>query len=98
MVDDAVQIKEEVNYGSTITPPKSQKEGYDISWNSHPTTMPAYDITIYGSYIATGINGLYAEESDKKVYTPDGKRIQSPKKGMNIIRMSDGTVKKVVVK
>jgi hypothetical protein len=60
--------------------------------------MPAEDITIYGSYISTGINGLYAEEPDKQVYTPDGKRIQSPKKGMNIIRKSDGTIKKVVVK
>ena len=98
MVDDALLMTEEVNYGSTITPPTSPKEGYEITWNSHPTTMPAYDITIYGSYISTGINGLYAEESDKKVYTPDGKRIQSPKKGVNIIRRSDGTIKKVVVK
>ena len=98
MVDNALLTTEEVTYGSTITPPASPKEGYEITWNSHPTTMPAYDITIYGSYISTGINGLHAEESDKKIYTPDGKRIQSPKKGMNIIRMNDGTVKKVVVK
>ncbi|MCR4915869.1 MAG: InlB B-repeat-containing protein [Prevotella sp.] len=98
MVDGVLLMTEEVNYGSTITPPASPKEGYEITWNSYPTTMPADDITISGSYIATGINGLYAEESDKKIYTPDGKRIQSPKKGMNIIRMSDGTIKKVVVK
>ena len=98
MVDNALLTTEEVTYGSTITPPASPKEGYEITWNSHPTTMPAYDVTIYGSYISTGINGIYTEESDKKVYTPDGKRIQSPKKGMNIIRMSDGTLKKVVVK
>ena len=98
MVDNTLLTTEEVTYGSTITPPASPKEGYEITWNSHPTTMPAYDVTIYGSYISTGINGIYAEESDKKVYTPDGKRIQSPKKGMNIIRMSDGTLKKVVVK
>ena len=98
MVDNTLLTTEEVTYGSTITPPASPKEGYEITWNSHPTTMPAYDITIYGSYISTGINGIYAEESDKKVYTPDGKRIQSPKKGMNIIRMNDGTTKKVVVK
>ena len=98
MVDGVLLMTEEVNYGSTITPPNSPKEGYEITWNSYPTTMPADDITISGSYIATGINGLYAEEPDKQVYTPDGKRIQSPKKGMNIIRMNDGTVKKVVVK
>jgi len=98
MVDNALLTTEEISYGSTITPPASPKEGYDITWNSHPTTMPAYDITIYGSYIATGINGLYADELDKKVFTPDGKRIESPKKGLNIIRMNDGTVKKAIVK
>jgi len=31
-------------------------------------------------------------------YTFDGKRITTPQRGMNIIKMSDGTVKKVVVK
>ena len=31
-------------------------------------------------------------------YTIDGKRISTPQRGMNIIKMSDGTVKKVVVK
>ena len=98
MVDNALLTTEEVTYGSTITPPASPKEGYEITWNSHPTTMPAYDITIYGSYISTGINALYAEESDKKVYTPDGKRVQSPKKGLNIIRMNNGKIKKVLVK
>jgi len=38
------------------------------------------------------------EEKDRQVFTPDGKRVGTPKKGLNIIRMSDGTVKKVVVK
>ena len=97
MVDDAVLMTEEVAYGSAIAPPKSQKDGYEILWSSHPTTMPAYDITIYGTY-TTGINALTNEEDDRQVFTPDGKRVETPKKGLNIIRMNDGTVKKVVVK
>ena len=97
MVDDAVLMTEEVAYGSTIAPPKSQKDGYDILWSFYPTTMPAYSITINGTY-TTGISSLNAEEKDKQVFTPDGKRVDTPKKGLNIIRMSDGTVKKVVVK
>ena len=97
MVDDAVLMTEEVAYGSTIAPPKSQKDGYDILWSSHPTTMPAYDITIYGTY-TTGISSLSMEENERQVFTPDGKRLETPKKGLNIIRMNDGTVKKVVVK
>ena len=97
MVDDEILTTEEVAYGSTIAPPKSQKDGYDILWSFYPTTMPAYSITINGTY-TTGINGLNVEESERQVFTPDGKRVETPKKGLNIIRMSDGTVKKVVVK
>ena len=97
MVDDAVLMTEEVAYGSTIAPPKSQKDGYDILWSFYPTTMPAYSITINGTY-TTGISSLSMEESDRQVFTPDGKRVETPKKGLNIIRMSDGTVKKVLVK
>ena len=59
--------------------------------------MPAQNITIYGSY-TTGINVLMNEEVGRQVFTPDGKRVQSLKKGLNIIRRSDGTVKKVVAK
>lgn len=59
--------------------------------------MPAQNITIYGSY-TTGVNVLMNEEVGRQVFTLDGKRVQSLKKGLNIIRNSDGTVKKVVVK
>jgi hypothetical protein len=31
-------------------------------------------------------------------YTIDGKRVDKPKKGINIIRMKNGTTKKIVVK
>ena len=97
MVDNVLLMTEEVDYGSTIVPPRSQKDGYDILWSSHPTTMPAFDITIYGAY-TTGINAITNEEDERQVFTPDGKRWETPKKGLNIIRMSDGKVKKVVVK
>ena len=97
MVDGSKLMTEEVAYGSTITPPSSQKDGYVIQWNSHPTTMPAYDITIYGTY-TTGINCIAKEESERQVFTPDGKRVETPQKGLNIIRMSDGKMKKVVFK
>ena len=32
------------------------------------------------------------------VYTIDGKRLNQPQRGLNIVRMSDGTMKKVVIK
>lgn len=51
--------------------------------------------------ITTGIKNVpntssSATESER--YSTDGTRLASPQKGINIIRMSDGTVKKVLVK
>lgn len=49
----------------------------------------------------TGIShpaGNLIELREVARYTLDGKRIQAPQKGINIIRMSDGSTRKVVVK
>ena len=49
---------------------------------------------------ATGIETVNRESgaSVEAVYTIDGKRIQQMQRGLNIIRMSDGTTRKVTVK
>jgi uncharacterized repeat protein (TIGR02543 family) len=87
-VVDGVTIKtEEVEYGTTITPPTSQKDGYEISWNAHPTTMPAYGITIYGRYISTGIENYSREAiTDNRYFNLNGQRIegQPSQKGVYI--------------
>ena len=47
----------------------------------------------------TGISQIMsAENGDVMIFTIDGRRVDNLKKGMNIIRMSDGTTRKVVVK
>ena len=98
MIDNEVYMTDKVDYGSTITPPSAPaREGYDFAWGDYPETMPAHDITIYGTY-TTGINAILAgKNSNAKVFTIDGKQLEKPQKGINIIRMSDGTVKKIVV-
>ena len=51
--------------------------------------------------IATGIKNVSNTSSsatESARYSTDGTRLASPQKGINIIRMSDGTVKKVLVK
>ena len=99
IIDNEVYMTEKVDYGSTITPPTPpSREGYDFVWGDYPETMPAYDITIYGTY-TTGVNAIWAgENSNAKIYSINGKQLEKPQKGLNIIRMSDGTTKKVVVK
>lgn len=49
---------------------------------------------------ATGITGTQTSADIREIarYTIDGKRINQPQRGVNIVKYSDGTVKKVVVK
>lgn len=58
-----------------------------------------YEIT-YELGSATSITDVNATSNVVEVarFTADGKRISAPQKGINIVRMSDGTTRKVVVK
>ena len=49
---------------------------------------------------ATGITGTQTSTDVREIarFTIDGKRINQPQRGINIVKYSDGTVKKVVVK
>ena len=52
-------------------------------------------------FLETGIKDVpdtSSSATESARYSTDGTRIASPQKGINIIRMSDGTVKKVLVK
>ena len=99
IIDNEVYTTDKADYGSTITPPTPpSREGYDLAWGDYPETMPAYDITIYGTYI-TGVNVIWVGENrNAKIFTIDGKQLEKPQKGLNIVRMNDGTVKKIVVR
>ena len=55
--------------------------------------------TIMGFSEATGINGVLLDNGDHaKVFSIDGKPLNEPQKGVNIIRMDNGKTMKVVVK
>lgn len=46
----------------------------------------------------TGINSIKVDEQKGKWYTLDGKQNETPRKGLNIVRMNNGKTKKVLVK
>ena len=46
----------------------------------------------------TGIKAISNEMSEAQIYDVQGNRLNNVRKGLNIIRMSDGKVKKVIVK
>ena len=47
---------------------------------------------------ATGIRATNTDSEVESFYTPDGVRMERPTKGLNIIKMKDGTTRKIMVK
>ena len=101
---DGVEYKSfDIEYGATITPEaEPTKEGYTFSgWSEIPETMPAHDVTVTGTFNldSTGINQIMRDENgNTMIFTIDGRRVDKPQKNLNIIRMKDGTTRKVIVK
>ena len=95
VLDDEVYTTETLEYGAKVIPPViSGLEDYTI-WESVPETMPANDITIYGKakdIIDSLTPTLYSGKGE--VFDLNGRKLSATQKGLNIIRMSDGTVKK----
>lgn len=67
--------------------------------NEYEAQGVCYTIT-YEIVEPTGITDVNATSNAVEVarFTADGKRIYAPQKGVNVVRMSDGTTRKVVVK
>lgn len=103
LLDEAEYQTFTVEYGSPITPLESPtKEGYEFSgWSEIPETMPAQDVTITGTFtyiVPDAIAHLFTGAKPVAIFTPEGTRIPTPRKGLNLFRLSDGTIKKVFVK
>ena len=103
MVDGTVYKSYDIQAAEVITPePDPYKEGYIFSgWSEIPYLMPAQDVTIVGSFRVdpASIAGISSEGPTPKVYySVGGRRISSQQKGLSIVRMSDGTVRKVMNK
>jgi len=100
MIDNEVYKETIYKYGETITPEPQPEGNYEtFEWIDLPETMPAHDVVVYANYTTTGIVDILKEkQQDIKIYSPNGKMLDNPQKGLNIIRKSDGTTSKVVVK
>ena len=42
---------QDVEKGTTITPPTTDGDGNTISWYTYPSTMPAHDLVVYGMVV-----------------------------------------------
>ena len=99
IIDGEVFATDTINYGEAITVPEIPvKEGYDFAWSDEiPETMPSKDIVINGSY-TTGILNALVEEDVLYIYTTDGQRVNVLQKGINIVLLKDGSIRKVFQK
>ena len=99
VLDGEVFLTETLEFGAKIVPPViPYLEGYSI-WEDVPETMPACDITIYGKAkdIIDNLTPVFSK-GERKVYDLNGRKLSAPQKGINIIRMSDGTTRKVMIR
>jgi M6 family metalloprotease-like protein len=99
LIDGEIYASYDIEYGAMITPEaEPTKEDYTFSgWSEIPETMPAHDVTIYGSY-TTGIYSINIDSPNARIYNMQGNRLDKPQKGLNIIRMNVGTINKVIIK
>lgn len=91
-----------LDFGSVIVPePDPVKEGYVFSgWSEIPATMPAHLVIVTGTLtqIDTRILEVMISDGHVQIYTPNGKKLDKPQKGLNIVVFADGTRRKIVVR
>lgn len=83
-----------VNVVAFIGRPLNRTSRINDLWVNNAETCKA-------GYGTSGISGTTADKTNATEtarYTADGRKISEPVKGLNIIRMSDGTIRKVIVK
>lgn len=97
-ISDETVLTAEMNAGDlVITPLKAGKADITVQINSNgKLAETVVSVTVSEASGISGVEAEGAEESSR--YTLDGKLLNGKQRGINIIRMSDGTIKKVIVK
>lgn len=101
VVDEEEFAVIELNYGAEISLPELSQSGYDFEWLDAVETVPSHDVVINGKFTKTG--GGIADSIDRQAiaakiaatFNASGVRVNTAK-GLNIIRMNDGSVRKVM--
>lgn len=66
MIDDEVIAADSVEYGASIVAPEApEKDGYAFDgWSEIPETMPAHDVTVYGTFSKLVVETIAINDSD----------------------------------
>lgn len=104
IVDGDIYKTVNTAFGTPIVPIDAPtKTGFKFcGWKNLPKMMPAYDISVEAMFeIATNINKVERDTAKLTIigcYDITRRKINTPQKGINIIRYSDGSTRKVFVK
>lgn len=95
MIGDEFYKETTVEYGATITAePKPEGDYQTFEWVDLPETMPAHDVVVHASF-TTDIDTMMSTQRNMRIYSPNGKRLNSMHQGLNIVIFDDGTVHKI---
>ena len=99
MIGDEIYKETEYEFEAFITPEPAPEGDYKyFEWIGLPETMPAHDVVVTANYETGILEVLMANQNRLRIYSPDGKLLDKPQKGLNIIIMDNGEIKKVFVK
>ena len=101
-VGDELVAEDEVEYGTEVVlrnyiPEDASRYSF-VGWEGEKyETMPAHDIE-YHANIADGIAGLAGMNGVEAFYDASGRKVAKPKRGVHVLKMKDGSVKKLIVR
>lgn len=91
---------EETKYGFLVygRPSSTKQEGNYAMEYQEGFYVPCFQLIVESPNGETGILGVDGtlQPVPSKYYTLDGKQLSAPQKGLNLVKMSDGTTRKVV--
>lgn len=94
--------KESTDYNNMFLvggiPSAGQKNGLYYISSERQNFVPCFQLIVESPNGETGILGVDGtlQPVPSKYYTLDGKQLSAPQKGLNLVKMSDGTTRKVV--
>ena len=99
-VGQQLWAEDEVEYGAKLTlrdyTPENTSRYAFAGWDGEKyETMPAKDIE-YHAMIITGVGSVNTDANDiKAIFDSTGRKLSKMKRGLNVLKMTDGTTRKV---
>ena len=74
VINNVEYKKETLKYGTVITPPRTDSEGRQVTWETYPETMPAKDYVVNGTVITNYIKLTLKDglSGSTRILVPEG--------------------------